>query len=199
MDYRHEKASQRANLIDVAMDVFKHSREISTMLMLLDCDVNSAELSYRLYREAADEINARFAAMASGVSENFDKRPGSRAVFIHACNFVCAVRRAARLLESIVSERHQLPTRLADAIRIEWRKKRSFFDTFVDPRNAIEHIDGERTSHRFYQLLNDRLTVTDGNSVTIDDHALGQVLSVREAIADAVLSHYGTTRCQSGN
>ena len=111
----------------------------------------------------------------------------------HASCFVCAVRRAGRLLESLSRNSACFGPSVAQVIRLEWRKKKAFFDSFIQPRNAIEHIDAEFRGKIQYALFNmhgDRLCVTNAKAVTIDGKSLANVREARDTVAEAILQAY---------
>ena len=108
----------------------------------------------------------------------------------HATCFVCAARRVGRLLESLASHRSCFADEVSQAIRLEWRKKRSFFESLIEPRNAIEHIDSEandETKWSFFNMDADTLFVTPEASVAINDDAVAKIISSRDAIVAAII------------
>ena len=114
-------------------------------------------------------------------------------LMFHASCLVCAVRRAGRLLEALSRQRSLFKQPVADLINLEWRKKRAFFDRFVAPRDAIEHIDGEvrrDTRLSLFNLWGNKFHVTDDISVELTDDVLTTVQSVRDTIAAAIVEHY---------
>jgi len=81
----------------------------------------------------------------------------------------------------------------AKTIDLEWKKKRKFFELFVEPRNAIEHIDGaanDKTKWAFFNLNGDRFSVVNGVTVDVNQDSLEKVLSTRQAIAEAIIKEY---------
>ncbi len=161
------------------MRLLRDAPEAATHLMLLSMDVDNATIAFRLFETS----NA--AVWSHGDS--------NREIMYHASCFVCAVRRVGRLLETMVSNKSSLLPAVAKDVTQEWRKKKSFFDSFIDPRDAIEHIDGEvggNTAVRFFTLVNDRFEVTNGNSVTINAAALAKVTEPLDRIVEAILREY---------
>src|SRR4051794_15140372 len=97
-----------------------------TLFSLLNYDVESAAMSFQLFDEQ--------------LKLKFELRSGMFSLTCHAGNFVCAVRRVGRLLDRLAAS-GDLRRPVLDAIRLERKKKRAFFESFLEPRNAIEHID----------------------------------------------------------
>lgn len=144
---------------------------------LFNQDVEGAALSFGLFQQLRRTSDPR----------------SNGAMMYHASCFVCAARRVGRLLESMACNRTCFRPPVADFIRDEWRKKRAFYQTFVEPRNAIEHIDaeaGDNTRWAFFNLWNDRFAVTDGAAIVIDENALNKIRCARDAIADAIIREY---------
>lgn len=147
--------------------------------MLLGMDVENAAIAFRLFE------TSKAVPWSHGAS--------NREIMHHAACFVCAVRRVGRLLETINRNRSCLMPTVAEVVKLEWRKKKSFFDSFIQPRNAIEHIDreaGKRTTPRMFALMNDRFEVASGKSVTINREALTKATEPLARIAGAVLREY---------
>ena len=161
------------------MRLLRDAPEAATLLILLDRDVRNASIAFQLFETS----KASFLSRRNYIPE----------MMHHASCFVCAVRRVARLLETLSSKRPGLKPTVAKVVKIEWRKKKSFFDSFIDPRDAIEHIDGEvggNTAVRFFTLMNDRFEVANGKSVTINREALTKTTESLDRIVDAILREY---------
>jgi hypothetical protein len=78
-------------------------------------------------------------------------------------------------------------------VRLEWRKKRAFFQSFVEPRNAIEHIDGEAsddTKWAFFNIHNEEFHVVNGVTVHVNEESRDKCASSRDVIADAIIQEY---------
>ena len=145
--------------------------------VLLNGDVEGATLSFRLFedlRQLRDPAH-------------------NTAIMYHASCFICAVRRVGRLLKSLSDNRTCFRDPVAEVVRLEWRKKRAFFESFVDPRNAIEHIDNEasdNTRWSFFNLHEERLCVVDGVSVEINQRSLDTIVSARNVVAESITKEY---------
>ncbi|MCH8824187.1 MAG: hypothetical protein IH984_11855 [Planctomycetes bacterium] len=164
---------------DAAMRLNRVEPHLAMLVFLLERDIDNAMLSFGLFEAER--------------SKTFTEKLNIRELMNHASCFVCAVRRVGRLFEKLVSQRSCLTPTVAKAVQLEWRKKKSFFDSFIDPRNAIEHIDSEidgKTFLRLFQLTNDRLEVTNGKSVTINREAIAKLTESLDRIAEAILSGY---------
>jgi hypothetical protein len=115
------------------------------------------------------------------------------ALMYHASCFVCAVRRAGRLLKALSANPPCFRKPVAEVVRLQWRMKRAFFQSFVDARNAIEHIDGEArdvTKWAFFNLKDDEFHVVNGVFVYINDESREKCVSSRDAIAEAIIHEY---------
>ena len=147
--------------------------EAVKLLTVFHSDVDGAIMSHQLFCQARDERDPRQNA----------------ATMYHASCFVCAVRRVGRILEAMVANRHVFPEPVGDAVQLEWRKKRAFFGSFVDSRNAVEHIDSEvtdETTWLFFHLHNDEFTVANGRTVAIGAESLAKVVAARDAIDQVI-------------
>lgn len=145
---------------------------------LFNGDVEGAGLSFRLFNELRAVCN----------------HPSHcAAIMYHGSCFVCAVRRAGRLLESLSANRNCFHASVAKVVCRTWKQKRAFFQSFAKPRNAIEHTDGKAgdgTKWSFFNLEKDRFCVIDGVSVDINQASLESIRSARDAIAEAVVEEY---------
>lgn len=144
---------------------------------LLNGDVEGACLSFHAFEELK----------ATRMPVN------SAALMYHASCFICAVRRAGRLLESLSAHHTCFRHPVAEVVRLEWKKKRSFFQSFVNPRNAIEHIDTEAsgdTKWSFFNLHDDEFHVVDGVSVCVNEESRDKTASSRNVIAEAIIRDY---------
>ncbi len=145
----------------------------ASLLILLERDVYSASIAFRLFEASKAAV--------------WSDRASNREMMYHASCFVCAVRRVGRLLERMSKTRSWLVPTVAEVVNLEWRKKKSFFDSFIQPRGAIEHIDSEavnRTSPRMFSLMNDQFEVANGKSVTINREALTKTTEPLDRIVD---------------
>lgn len=150
-------------------------------LILFDLDIQSAQIALDDYLAARD-------ALTSFSGPGVDRVALAR-VLHNAKVFVCAMRRLGRLLESMAANRSVFPPRVANAVQLAWKKHRSFLRTYQDPRNAIEHIDGEvkgRTEWRMVNVVNDELEVVPGRSAKVSGEALEVTLNIRSEIVEAL-------------
>ena len=112
----------------------------------------------------------------------------------HASCFICSARRSGRLLETL-SARHSLfSTKVAEVIRLEWKKKCSFYENLRPVRDAIEHIDSKgsnQTKLSFFNLENDTLKVTEEHFFPINQETLNIVVSSLESISKKVIESFG--------
>lgn len=111
-------------------------------------------------------------------------------IFHNAKVFVSAVRKVGRLAESMSANRAVFGG-AAKEIQLAWRKKKVAFDVYIEPRNAIEHIDGEingKESWHMMNLENNSLKVTDEEEHSADISAtmVEMVVSIRNEIVEAV-------------
>lgn len=155
--------------------------ENQVRLLLLDQDLCSAQIALDDYL-ALDQA----AAPAAEAQVTAARR------IHHAKSFVCAMRRAGRMFEALSAHRSSLPGMVADAIQVEWRKKKTMFDSYVEPRNAIEHIDGEISGRSIWILVNlnnDRLEVAADKSAEVSKPNLEAAIDGRNQIVQALLAH----------
>ena len=115
----------------------------------------------------------------------------------HASCFICAARRVGRMLETMAKNGpkngHWFAPPVAKVIKLEWRKRRLFFDSLIEPRNAIEHIDKEAKGPIkpvWFSVVGDRFVVTSGKSVRINAAALATITSSLDCITHAIIKQY---------
>ncbi len=176
---RRADAKTEDRTIEAALRLSRDAPEASTLLILLSMDVDNASIALRLFETFKAAAHTDTAAI--------------REMMCHASCFVCAARRVGRLVETISRTRSCLMPKVADVVKQEWSKKKAFFEEFIEPRNAIEHIDGEaknRTSPRTFSLMNDRFEVANGKSVTINREALTKITEPLDRIVEAILRDY---------
>jgi len=127
---------------------------------------------------ALDDFDAARARLGKRDDEAFNQ------LFHHAKVFVCAMRRFARLLHAAHRARNEYPVNVAQALDLQWKSNRAFFDGYTRPRNAIEHIDGEITgaNHRFLNITNDYLEVVTGVGASVSGNAWNAAYGVWRAI-----------------
>jgi len=108
------------------------SYEQSLWLDLLEEDVLSAEISF-----------AEYAALAQNLGQLAkDELAEANYRLMHfAKSFITAVRRVWWVLET--ADVSLFPPVVADAIKLERKKKKSFFEAYIEPRNAVEHASSE--------------------------------------------------------
>jgi hypothetical protein len=144
---------------------------------LYDYDVNGAYISYALYANLRGTINPL---------DNTE-------IMYHASCFVTAVHRVSRMHELMVSKKNLFEDPIANTIKLEWNKKRKFYESFKDPRNAIEHIDKDskkKTQTQFYNFHKDKFNVTKSTSVSVNEMAIKKLLSSHTAICDEIIKYY---------
>lgn len=157
--------------------------------LLFQCDVESTEIAFKLFRTASCQELAQFKKRHRAAVKN----PTIGVMRHHASCFVCAARRVGRLLEALCSNPCPFNTGASSAIKLEWKKKRAFFEKFVDPRNEIEHIDAlgrDKTKFAFFNFCNDRFETSDGTSVTVDESAAEAILQSRDSVVAAIRANY---------
>ncbi len=196
------------------------SIEQRTRLYLLDQDILSAQISLRDYRaaqsleedtrstlkslppftrESSQEEHIQ-SALATLISlEDFHSLT-SHSILHYAKSFICAMRRIGRVLESLSEKRAIFPPPVAQIIRLTWRKKRTMFENYREPRDAIEHIALEEvkavsdealgetgTTFLLYVLgNNDTLFVTRDKSAEVSEKNLQSALDARNEIEESI-------------
>lgn len=161
-------------------------------LSLLESDLESLRIAFEDYLAAKTEVNRIVTVIAkTGMNEAMEtsKKTAWSRLFHHAKVFVVCMRRFARLLEATRAHNCDYPKDVASAITLSWKKKKSFFDQYIEARNAIEHIDGEVNGYnkRFINLINDSLEVVAGKHAPITQTALCTVESSWNEIVDAIM------------
>jgi hypothetical protein len=153
------------------------AREAIKRFSLFNHDVEGAILSFCLY----DQSRA-----GPDPSRN-------TAIMYHASCFVCAATRVGRLLESLAAGDSPFSAPVRNVARLEWQKKKAFFMEFIEPRNAIEHIDShskDATQWRFFNLYKDQIAVIDGLSLEVSPGSLAKIRSARDVVAEAIVAEY---------
>jgi len=154
--------------------------------MVFAGDVASVEIAYQ------DFANARRALAGP------EWPPAGRAteaMFHHAKTFVCAVRRVARMCEVLMAL--ELPETPRKALKLAYRKRKALLDSYIKPRDAIEHADvdnGRRGSLVLLtNLVGDTLWVTGDrtHSATINESIVNAVVALRDEVLQAVGSAIG--------
>lgn len=143
---------------------------------LLEMNLTSLRISLHDYVVAKADVerlrdNSAWPNDGEGRQEAWDR------MFHHAKVFVVAMRRFARLLDAANANKHEYPEAVAIQIGLSWRATKFFLESYVEPRNAIEHIDGELTgsNHHFLNLHGDSLEVVTGKRAMVDHTALEDV------------------------
>jgi hypothetical protein len=111
-------------------------------------------------------------------------------IMYHASCFVCAARRVGRILKRLASSRDFFSPPIRDVIKLEWKKKRAFFESLVIPRNVIEHIDEEAAGPTGYTLFffdKASIPVSHGKTADVSTAALAKVVSSLDVILDAII------------
>lgn len=145
--------------------------------MLLESDLQSLRIALADHLAAKKRVH-RLTRTSSAWFERRDERQRAwDRMFHHAKVFVVSMRRFARLLEATKSRKHEYPHHLGEAIELSWKKARAFFEEYTEPRNAIEHIDGEIAghNHHFLNLYGDYLEVVQGKRALVSRGALETV------------------------
>ena len=159
-------------------------QEMVMRLMLWERDILSCQISLRDYR-ASQERQSKSRAV--------NVITGEIPLMLHyASNFVCAMRRVGRGLESLSKNRASFAKPVAEKISLVWRKKKAMFDSYTNPRNAIEHIDSELSGITKWEMLNlrgDKLYVTEDKAAEISDRNLEAAVAARNEIVLAILEY----------
>lgn len=168
--------------IDWLIPLHNHG-EVTVRLFLLDQDVASVQLSFADYENSKKELIGDFNALTRELAQH--------KIFHNAKVFVSAVRRVGRLVEAMSANRNLFGT-AANDIKLAWRKKKAEFDKYIDPRNAIEHIDGEIKGKESWSVVNlkdDILKVTEKeeHAVEISFEVVEMVVGTRNEIVQAIL------------
>ena len=162
-------------------------REASRRFGLFNNDVEGAAISFGLFEHVILLQMATIQGISASRSIPAEMPARLNAtITYHASCFVVAVRRAGRLLEALPSA---FPPPLREQIKGEWQRNEAFFRNFIEPRNAIEHIDNEMrelTQWESYSLTNDEFTVSTGTKVKVDREALINLLEVRDSVAKVI-------------
>jgi hypothetical protein len=142
-------------------------------LRLLELDLKSLRISLNDYIGAKADVE-RLVNDPAWPDVTDERQQAWDRMFHHAKVFVVSMRRFARLLEAAKSRKHEYPVAVAAQLELSWKTTRSFFESYVEGRNAIEHIDGELTgsNHYFLNLYGDHLEVVTGKRALIDRSAL---------------------------
>ena len=161
------------------------------VLLLLDMDIKSARLSLKLYLKAKRSImkppaNAKEAARKQ-------KQMMESEDFIHAKNYVTAMRRVARLLELLKQNKDELFPRSVGRVANQcWKRKKRMLKSYTDPRDAIEHIDNKIEGKNNWVMLNlisprDVLQVDEGIEAEISERNLKSVIEGRNEIIQEII------------
>ena len=168
-----------------SIKLFAHNPDAGMLRYLLEADIVGASTSF----EAFEGLRQQF----------LTKPPQSNSIMMyHAKCYICAVRRVARILERMVSNRSLFPEEVRMEIKTQWKRKKSFLEKFRESRDAIEHIDEQKT-YSYCNLSNNVFTVVDGKSISLDRNSLEKLLSIRLAIDTAIdktISSHIDTVCE---
>lgn len=150
--------------------------EAATWMLLLDSDIQSCQIALADYSQCNSRI--------------LDTDPSQRHYMFHyAKTFVCAMRRIGRLLESIQSMRQILPPGTRAVVRLVWLRTKPMFDSYIDARNAIEHIEHKiraGNSWSMVKLIDDELEVTKGHFAKISVQNLNSAIAARKEIVSSL-------------
>ena len=163
------------------------STKLMVWLRLLEGDFDSARIAHEGYSRADEQMPSPFVAA---------QQPQRRHLFHHARAFVCAVRRIGRLLEAFAglsTGPGDLPASAVELVKSVWKKKKAFLDTYVEPRNVIEHVDGEMrgkpsatTLFVANNIAYDTYEAAPGKEADISGVALERVLTIRDEILNGL-------------
>ena len=152
-------------------------------LALLEGDLDSAQIAHEGYSRAKTQTWAPDAAT---------RRTAQKHMFHNAKTFVCAVRRIGRLLKSFAALSTgpgDLPPSAVKLVKQVWRKNRVLLESYVGPRDVIEHVDGEMRGKPSAETLfvannieNDRYQAAPGKEADLSESALTRLLAIRQAI-----------------
>jgi len=160
--------------------------EAAARLILLDNDIASVQLSYLDYIDAQEKLS-------NNEEHDMDIHYLEiTRIFHHAKNFVTSVRRVGRLVESMSANRIIYGVVAAPLLQIAWRKKKNIFDAYIEPRNAIEHIDSEINKQKKLSFTNMeknifKVTSNESHHVEITESTVDIVLSTRNEIVNIIL------------
>jgi len=160
------------------------SNEQIIRMLLLDDDLRSAQISFSDYKRVRNSI--------FGENPVEDKMFAKQA-FHYAKSYICAMRRVGRLFEDLSSNRSLFDDTVSETIKLVWKKKRMMFNSFIDPRNIIEHIDGEikgKTRWKMMVLKDDELAVTEDFKIEISQKYLNSAIDGRNEIVNSILKSY---------
>jgi len=163
-------------------------------MSLLDIDTSSAQISFYEFKRSDELVNMLLLSNLQH-TEEFYNAVYSR--LHHAKTFVTAVRRVGRIGEYISSKKSVfIYADAAAEVKLNWRKKKGFFESYVDARNAIEHIDGNYPDEaigkwKLLELDGDILKVSqvEGQHAEVSDKALDSVIDFRNEFVE-VMSRY---------
>ena len=171
-------------------------KEIIAILALQTADSKA----FQLYTLFNNDVNGARISFSHFLRANADLDPMmNQEVIYHASCFVCAGRRVSRLLEAMSKHSACFDDQVAECIRLEWRKKRTFFKSFEPARNAIEHIDGEVNSKfnfSAYNLLGNEFVVVGDKKIRIDENAIKKIINVRNIITNKIIECYESPEIQ---
>ncbi len=155
--------------------------ELQLVVDMLEDDVTSVELAYRDFERALCG------------SRDFDSPSHAEAraaMFHHAKTFVCAMRRVGRMCEMLVSVCGRY--KAGAKVKVAWRKKKARLDSYIAPRNAIEHARAADSRHGALllrtNLMNDKLWVSGDSThaAVVNEAAVRSVKNLRDEVAAVV-------------
>ncbi len=141
-------------------------------------DVEGSIISFRLFKNLLSSTDTKT------ISE----------LIYHASCFICSARRSGRLLEALSASHSLFSTEVSEVIRLEWKKKRSFYEKLRPVRDAIEHIDSNEFNQNklsFFNLENETLKVTEEHFFPINQETLNIIVSSLESISKKVIESFG--------
>lgn len=158
--------------------------DATARLFLLDYDVQSAQIAFEDFSAAK---RAGESITRGGVGEGVARE------LHYAKTFVCAMMRVGRVAKDIASNARLFgiggPT-----IKLAWRKKSAFFETYRKPRDAIEHVFGDDVVGQINLVLLNlgpgvlRVTEKPDMAAAVSVEALENAIAMRQEIVDAVIA-----------
>jgi len=171
----------------------------SRWLDALDFDVQGAQIDLQLALAAGKQVRTLPASEVANANARLAH---------HARQFVCSMRRVARVLEN--ANPAHFPKEVSSVIKRQWRLKKAFFDQYTNPRNFIEHIaeevrpaaasgdvrtiyvdDEQKTIHPVFQDigLEPGKLVVGPHHADVSESALRKALEAREEVLTAAKLH----------
>lgn len=199
------------------------SKKQNIRLFLLDQDVLSAQISLRDYHKAqklaedtrsdiqslipntrtSSQEEQNQSALSTLIALEYTHSNTLHSIFHYAKSFICAMRRIGRVLEYLSRDSRIFPKPVTETIKLTWKKKRSMFYGYKDPRDAIEHVVDETVkamSDKTHDEIggifllytmgnNDNFFVTNDKSSKISEKNLLSALEARNEIKESIINN----------